>query len=502
MDTTPYWQNGNPLPHFPKLRRNITVDVAVVGAGITGITAAYLLKKMGLSVVLVERERCVQRDTLHTSAHLTYVTDQRLLKLANDFGRGHAQAVWDAGTTAIGLIERNIQDLRLACDFASVPGFLHTPLKSNNNSDDTTELKKEAKLAAALGFEASFIKRVPFVNRPGIRFSNQAKFHPRKYLAGLLRAFASKGGHVFENTSVQEVKGDPLTIVTSQGNIQCGFVVIATHVPLQGKTNLADATLFQTRLAPYTSYVVGGRAAVGSLPVACFWDTSDPYYYLRVDRNTDHDYVIFGGKDHKTGQSRDTVKRFRSLEETLRALVPNIVIDRHWSGQVIDTNDHLPLIGETASQQFVATGFAGNGMTFGTIAALMACDQFAQKKNPWQELFSPDRKMLKGGVWNYLKENKDYPYYLLKDQLAKAEGTSVRSVPPGHGKILKLRGQKITAYRDKKGRVTLRSAICPHLGCVVGWNKAESTWDCPCHGSRFAATGQVVAGPAESDLRK
>jgi Rieske Fe-S protein len=236
------------------------------------------------------------------------------------------------------------------------------------------------------------------------------------------------------------------------------------------------------------------------VPEALYWDTADPYRYFRVDRGSAYDYVIFGGEDHKTGQEEDPDGRFRNLKKALARYVPQPEIDCQWSGQVIETNDGLPLIGETADRQFVATGFAGNGMTFGTLGAMMACDAACGRKNPWQALFDVGRKKLLGGTWDYLRENLDYPYYMVKDRLTRAEGETVQSVPRGEGKILKVDGRRVAAYRDADGKVSTLSPTCTHMGCLVHWNRAASTWDCPCHGSRFKPTGEVLAGPAESPL--
>jgi Rieske Fe-S protein len=269
-----------------------------------------------------------------------------------------------------------------------------------------------------------------------------------------------------------------------------------------GTTGLVSATLFQTKLSLYTSYVLGAKLPKGLLPEAAFWDTSSPYYYLRIDRRRGFDFAILGGEDHKTGQESDTESPYRRLHQKLEEILPSAHVTHRWSGQVIETNDGLPFIGETANQQFAATGFAGNGFTLGTLGAMMAVDAFLGKKNPWSELFQVSRKKLKGGTWDYLKENKDYPYYVLRDWLGGTEGKSLKQLRKSQGKILHLEGKKMAAYRDQKGKVSLLSPVCTHLKCIVRWNNAEKTWDCPCHGSRFNATGEVLTGPAEEDLEK
>jgi glycine/D-amino acid oxidase-like deaminating enzyme/nitrite reductase/ring-hydroxylating ferredoxin subunit len=487
------------IPEFPALKQDLTVDVVIVGAGITGVTAAYLIKAAGLRVALVERDRVAMVDTGHTTAHLTYVTDLRLRDLANIFGRDQALAVWDAGRLAIGQIETNIEAEAIDCDFGFVPGYLHEPIGGERDERARTALREEAELARDLGFDATYVESVPFVKRAGIRFDSQALFHPRRYLAGLLSAIPGAGSHVIEQTTVEDVEDGPLRVTAGSHTIRCDYVVVATHTPLMGKTNAVSASLLQTKLALYTSYVIGGKARAGSVPDGSYWDTGDPYHYLRVDRHPGFDYVIYGGGDHKTGQADDTVARFDALEAGLKKLLPQFDVTHRWSGQVIETNDGLPYIGETSPGQFVATGFSGNGMTFGTLAAMMARDAVLGRSNPWRELFDVHRKKLRGGTWDYVKENKDYLYYLVRDRFAASE-KSLRAVPRGEGRLVELGGEQVAAYRDPQGVVTLRSAVCTHMGCLVGWNDAGKTWDCPCHGSRFKPDGEVLAGPAESPL--
>ena len=277
--------------------------------------------------------------------------------------------------------------------------------------------------------------------------------------------------------------------------------MLATHTPLVGHASLASATLFQTKLALYTSYVVAGRTEKGRIDDALYWDTADPYHFLRLDPHRDHDVVIFGGEDHKTGHAADTEACYDRLARTLATLVPGIEITHQWSGQVIETPDGLPYIGETAARQFAATGFSGNGLTLGTLGGMMACDRLLERENPWKDLFDTGRKKVRGGLWDYIRENKDYPYYLARDRFAGTEGRSLRAVRRGEGKVIELDGQKVAAFRDESGATSVRSAVCTHMACLVQWNIAERTWECPCHGSRFKPNGDVIAGPAESPLK-
>lgn len=501
MDTTPYWIDSAALPRFPKVERDLEVEVVIIGGGITGLTAAYLLKQAGKTVALLERDRCARVDTGHTTAHLTAVTDLRLQEIAKTFGSDAAKAVWHAGSAAIDQIVKNIRAEDIACDFHWVSGYLHAPLDDPKDKDAKL-LKREAEVARELGIAAEFTDSVPFFGRAGVKFPHQAIFHPRKYLAALVQRIPGGGSHVFEDSAVAEVQEKPLAVKANDRTIRCQRVIMGTHNPLVGTAGILGATLFQSKLALYTSYVVGAKLPRGTVPAASFWDTAEPYNYLRVEPRRDHDYAIFGGEDHKTGQEADTEGAFRRLEARFRRHFPQAEIDHRWSGQVIETNDGLPFIGELVENQFAATGFAGNGMTFGTLGAMMMADAVLQRKNPWHDLFEPARKKVRGGTWSYVTENVDYPYFLVRDWIARAEGKSLRAVKRGQGKIVSLDGKKVAAYRDESGQVTLCSPVCTHLECIVGWNEAEHTWDCPCHGSRFKPTGEVIAGPAEQPLER
>lgn len=499
METTSYWIDTLTRPTFPRIQSDLMVDVVVVGGGITGITSGYLLKKSGLTVAVLERGKIGQIDTGHTTAHLTRVTDLRLFEIEQTFGEDASRAVWDAGGAAIDQIVALIRSEGIDCDFRWVPGFLHAPLGKRDPSA-IDELQREHAAAKKLGIDASYFESIPNLGLPGLKFPHQALFHPLKYLIALAKTIPGAGCHVFEHSSADEVMEGPLAVKSGDYRIRCKHLVLATHNPLMGNTGSVAAALFQTKLALYSTYALGAALPTASFLEASFWDLSDPYYYLRVEHQPERDYAIFGGCDHKTGQVEDTEAVYRDLEKAFLSIAPDAKIEHRWSGQVIETNDGLPLIGETAENQFAATGFAGNGMTFGTLGAMMAVDAITGRPNPWADLFDIHRKKILGGTWRYLSENVDYPYYLARNWLSKGEGDSVEAVQRGEGRILSLNGRKVAAYRSDEGKVTLCSPVCTHLQCVVAWNNAERTWDCPCHGSRFKPTGEVISGPAEEPL--
>ena len=283
MRNVPVWIDDTPIRKFPKLQGNISVDVLVVGGGVTGITTAYLLKKAGSTVALIERGRVASIDTGHTTAHLTYVTDVQLQELVRNFGKDHAQATWDAGAAAIDEIETIVEGEGIECEFSRVPAYLHAPVDASSKKEVSC-LKKEADFAAKLGFDAAYLSSVPYFNLPAVRFANQAKFHPRKYLRSLVEKISGSGSHVFEQSAASEFDPKKRRVKVSRNWISFDRVVMATNNPLVGLASMTAATLFQTKLSLYTSYVLGARVPIGTIPEAVFWDTREPYDYVRVDK--------------------------------------------------------------------------------------------------------------------------------------------------------------------------------------------------------------------------
>jgi glycine/D-amino acid oxidase-like deaminating enzyme/nitrite reductase/ring-hydroxylating ferredoxin subunit len=493
------WLSDDQPEPFPQLDRNLSVDVAVVGGGITGATAAYLLKEAGLKVALLDKGQAGGAETGHTTAHLTQVTDQRLYKLVDRFGTDVARLAWDAGEDAIFQIEEIVEAEKIDCGFLRVPGYLHAPWGGKPDDREVESLRRDAELASQMGFLARWLENVPLADQPGIRFTNQALFHPVKYVRGLVDRVHGDGSFVFESSCVDEIS-EPQTLHVGGHVVHCEHIVIATHVPLQGKTGTAAAALLQSRMAAYNTYAVSARVPGDVATPASFWDTSDPYYYLRLHEEGDELVAVFGGEDHKTGQVSDTAERFARLDQKLAEILPMRRAAEHWSGQVIETSDGLPFIGETAPRQYVATGFAGNGMTWGTYSAMLIRDAVVGRMNPAMEVFKPSRGPTLGAVGTYLRQNVDYPRYFVQDRLRPGEAASLDEVPAGSGCIVRVEGRRVAAFRSSEGELKCCSAVCPHMGCIVHWNDAERTWDCPCHGSRFSSEGKLMAGPAESPL--
>lgn len=486
------WIATAPGTAYPPLRGDLEVDVAIVGSGITGITAAGLLKAAGLRVALLEAGRAARGVTGHTTAHLTEVVDCSFEDLIETFGLDGARLALASTRAAVEHIARAVRRLKLRCDFQRVAGYKYAEGRGGLDA-----LGEEHEAARRIGLATSVVKDVPlpFRTAGALRFDRQAQFHVRRYLLPQAARIPGGGCHLFEDTLALEVKdGEPCRVVTERGTVTARDVILATHAPLDNKT-------IQTKVAQYQSYVVACRIA-GPAPKGLFWDDEDPYHYIRSQPASRGDVVLIGGEDHKVGQEDDTEGRYQALLDYARDRFEVRGVDYRWSAQTVEPMDGLPYIGRDtgAGHVFVATGFSGTGMTFGTVSALLLASLVRGRAHPWAELFDSGRLKPARSAGPFLKENVDYPTYLVRDRLARPKGRSPSDVRRGGGKVLLVDGERVAVSRDEKGAVRAVSAVCTHMGCLVRWNGAERSWDCPCHGSRFDATGRVVHGPASRDL--
>jgi glycine/D-amino acid oxidase-like deaminating enzyme/nitrite reductase/ring-hydroxylating ferredoxin subunit len=486
------WIADTRYPRFPALKGDLQVDVAVVGAGITGLTAATLLKAAGRTVAVVEAQRVAEGVTGYTTAHLTEVVDATFETLLSHFGEEGARLAVEAARASLDRIAGFVREGGIECDFRRVPGFYYT-----EDPARVEDVRKEHEAALRLGLPATFTEDVPlpFPVAAGIRLDDQARFHVRRYLLPLLKAIPGGGSHVFEGTRVLDVDdGEPCRVQTERGTINARDVVVATHVPL-------NRFFIQTKLAHYRSYVLACRTS-GPVPDGLFWDDEDPYHYLRAQEVEGGTLLIVGGEDHKTGQEEDTEARFQSLLDYARARFDVRAVAYRWSAQVVEPVDGLAFVGRNAlsSHVYVGTGFSGTGMTFGTLAAMISTDLILGRANPWADLFDATRVKPIAAAREYVRENVDFPARFVGDRLKKAEGDSYADLEPGEGKIVEVRGKKVAAYRDESGVVHSLDPVCTHLACLVRFNDAEKSWDCPCHGSRFDTRGAVINGPAVKPL--
>jgi glycine/D-amino acid oxidase-like deaminating enzyme/nitrite reductase/ring-hydroxylating ferredoxin subunit len=491
---------------FPPLDGHATADVCVIGAGIAGVTTAYLLAREGRSVVVLDDGQPGCGQTGVTTAHLSYEIDDTYKEIVRLHGREGARLACESHRAAIDRIEAFAQLEGIACGFERVSGYLFLA-----DGDDPELLREERVAAEESGVTVEELARAPvsgFESGPCLHFPRQAQFHPLKYLNGLTTAIVGMGGRIFSGTrAIEVVGGTPASVRTASGfTVTAAHVVVATNVPFN------DRVAIHTKQAPYQTYVIAARVPVDAITHALYWDTADPYHYVRLQRTPDRevggsdavDTLIVGGEDHKSGQAQDAAERFASLEAWMRQRFPQAhAVDFQWSGQVMESQDGLAYIGPNpldAPNVYVATGDSGMGMTHGTIAGILLTDLIAGRENPWAGLYDPSR-IRTGAAAEFVKENLNvalqYTSWLTGGEVAAAG-----DILPATGAVLREGLTKVAIYRDESGAIHRRSAVCPHLGCIVAWNPAMSTWDCPCHGSRFDKFGTVINGPAAQDLAK
>lgn len=481
------WQGSAQWVSFPRLGQDVEADVAVIGAGITGVTAATLLQRGGKKVVLIEAAEVGAGTTGNTSGHLTTMPDRRYSTLLQTFGEEAATGVRRSMQAALDLVE----SLATGGDqFFRLPGYLYT-----ESAEDTASLEAELEAAQRVGLEATLVRDVPlpFATRGGVRIENQAQFQPLAYIRRLAQALLKDGSQVFEHSPVLGLTdGEPCEVRTMDGTVRAKDVVLATHLPL-------GVNVLQTEAAPYRSYVMGVMLRKEP-PEGLFWDTAEPYHYTRTYTHNGESVLIVGGADHKTGEA-DTQAHFERLEAYVSEHFEVQAVRYRWSSQLYEPADGLPYIGLSpfAEHIHVGTGYSGDGLTFGSLAGLMLARDLLGEPNPWHDLLSPRRLTPTASAKDWLSENLDVARHLADDHL-QGDEEDFGEVGSGEGKVVTKGAQKLAVYRSEDGTLNVRSAVCPHLGCVVHWNGAETSWDCPCHGSRFAPTGEVLVGPALSGL--
>ncbi len=494
MNTRPFWTETSSLPRFPSLERDVRVDVAIIGAGITGLTAAEVCKRNGRSVAVIDMGRVGSGETSHTSGHLTEVFDLDYQDLIGNFGIDGAKLASQSVRTAIQKIESNIEDYDISCAYKRVTGFKYT-----EDKDCVDYLEDEAEAALQLGVPntLTYESPLPFEIERAIRFEHQAQFHPLQYLYGLARTIAGNDCAIYENTRVNDVEeGEPCRVHTDRGIITADEVIVAANVPFLNRF------LLHTKIAAYRTYALAARLTDVWDFEHLFWDTNEPYHYIRSQVTNGQPYILIGGADHKTGQETHTSTHFEQIEDFVRQHFKVESIDYRWSGQIIETIDGLPYIGRNSLSDHisVATGYSGTGLTFGTVAGLLTADLILNQANPWAELYDATRVKPWAGFKDFITENVDFPSHLVTDRLTPTKDNNLAHLHEGEGALVRIGGKKVAAYRDPEGKMHLLSPVCPHLGCYVGWNEAEKSWDCPCHGSRFSPLGKTLNGPAVSDL--
>ncbi|MBA3238166.1 MAG: FAD-dependent oxidoreductase [Parachlamydiaceae bacterium] len=489
-----------PLPtFFSHLENNLSADVCIIGAGIVGLTCAYTLAKQGKSVIVLDKGAIAGGQTARTTAHLSWVLDDRFYDLEKLFGEDGARLAAESHATAIDYIEKIILEENIDCDFERVDGYLFVA-----PGDSKDILEKEYVALQKIGMEVKKALRAPFSSTfdtgPCLQFPRQAQFHILKYLQGLIKAILKFGGKIYSHTHVNYFEdGSPCIVKTDSGaKITSQSIIVATCTPVNNRF------FIHTKQAAYCTYVIAASIPKGSVQKGLYWDTADPYHYMRIQKNSTDpnlDWLIIGGEDHKTGQDQAVEAKYDHLEKWARDRFPGIdKIDYRWSGMVFEPIDSLAYIGHNPRDKniYIATGDSGNGMTHGTIAGIMIPDLILGRDNPWKSLFEPSRKNLFAAS-DFIQENFN-SLLQLKDWFTPGEFKKVETLASDEGIILRRGLKKIAVYKDKDNKIHINSALCPHLGGCLRWNQGEKSWDCPLHGSRFDGCGQVLSGPALDNL--
>ena len=490
------WLGTAGLPTRLPLPGDMRADYVVVGAGIAGLSVAYALARERRQVIVVEDGLIGSGQTGRTTAHLSNAMDDLYQTIASIHGNDGARVAAESHTAAIDRIEATARDEGIGCDFERLDGYLFA---APEESADLLHRELDAAHAAGLA-DVELVPRAPlssFDTGPALRFPRQAQFHVVQYLTGLTDAAERRGARIFCDTRVTSVEGGSLArVVTSHGTITCEAVIVATNTPIVSRV------IVHARQAAYQTYVIGAEVAPESVTRALYWDTDDPYHYVRLHTIAGREILLVGGEDHKTGQADDAGARWARLEAWARPRFPSMErVAYRWSGEVMEPVDRVGLIGRNpndADNVYIVTGDTGMGMTHGTIAGMLIPDLIAGRANAWAALYDPSRVRLRAAP-AFLAEAANMATQYAA-WLTPGEVRSVDAIPRGTGAVLRRGLTKVAAYRDEQGRVHERSAVCPHLGCIVDWNHAEQTWDCPCHGSRFDGKGRVLNGPAASDL--
>ena len=491
------WVESTPETAYAPLADGLDVDVAVVGGGIAGLTAALLLKRAGKSVAVLESKRILHGATGYTTAKVTAAHSLSYTTIERNFGQEGARVYAEANQAALDFVARLVEEESIDCDFERKANYVYA-----ERQDERTTIEQEVEAARRAGLAAEFVEEtpLPYPVACAFRLDNQAQFHPRKYLLPLAAAVDGEGSRVLELTRVDDVRGGgPVRVVTNRGSVTARDAILATQLPI------LDRGFFFAKAHPDRSYAVACRISPGQDPDGMYINVGTPTRSVRTAQDERGALLLLGGEGHKPGADPDTEARYRALEEFGRRHWQASEFPYRWSTQDYSPVDGVPYVGRLTRRSdhvYVATGFKKWGMTNGTAAALILADRILGRPNRWAELFDSKRLNPLASAPKFATENASVARHFVGDRLNRGDAAALDEIAPGEGRLLRLEGRKTAVYRDDEGRVHALSPVCTHMGCHVGWNPAERSWDCPCHGSRFSAEGAVIQGPATRDLER
>nr|WP_179107157.1 FAD-dependent oxidoreductase [Sediminibacillus massiliensis] len=493
----PYWRESVELPQFPSLQQDIEVDIGIVGAGITGITAAYLLTKKGFKVALLDAGKILNGTTGHTTAKITAQHGLIYDELIQNFGLETATAYYDFNKESMEFMKEVIKEHNIDCDYEIQDAFVYT-----ESDHYVNQLKKELQAYEQIGIPRKWAEDIPLdlPVKAAVAMKDQAQFHPLKYLAVLVEYIEENGGLIFEDTTAVNANygKKPMIITRENYKIHCNKIIAASHFPFVG----AEA-FFSARMHPQRSYVIAVKAGK-KYPGGMYINAEQPSRSLRNFSVNGEEYWLVGGEGHKTGQGGNTIDYYDKLLDFAQT---NFGVEEYgyrWSAQDLVTLDKMPFIGKVTDDQpdiLVATGFKKWGITQGTGAAMLISDIISNTDNRYQELFAPTRFHADPDLKEFIKTNSNVSKELIKGKLEYTR-KNIEDVGKDEAAVIRIKGMRTGVYRDTDGKVHLVDTTCTHLGCEVNWNSGDRTWDCPCHGSRFSISGEVIEGPAKEPLKK
>lgn len=475
------WVADAPATHYPTYAQSDRTDVAVVGAGIVGLTAAYLLSKDGLAVTVLEGRRVARGVTARSTAKITFQHTLIYARLARAAGMEKTRLYAHANRTGVATLLDLATMLSIDCDLERRSAYVYALRDARRAT-----LEREAHLARQFGIDARVLAAapLPFATSGALEFTQQAQFNPAKYLVALAAAVRANGGRIFENTRVTDIKHgrSGWRCEIGRHRLEAASVISATNLPIGSPIKFDELT------RPRCHIAMAFRAPAGTID-GMFIAADAPSHSLRMGRDARGPLLIVLGPKFPTGHEGNVARRFRELVRWVWQNVPAAgEVAWRWVNEDYEAPYGVPFAGELAGKApglYVATGFGGWGISNGTASAMLIADQIRGIDNPWSKLYAPERRARR------INEGGD----------SRSLVKSIDTIAPGEGAVLEQGEQKIAVWKSPAGKAHAFDASCTHMGCTVTWNNADRTWDCPCHGSMFTHDGEVIHGPAAKPLK-
>ncbi|TAL64468.1 MAG: FAD-dependent oxidoreductase [Legionella sp.] len=497
MTSTSFWKAiSQKKQNYPKLEGSLEVDVAIIGGGITGITAAHQLLAAGKKIAVIDNHEIGGMTTSSSTGNLYVPVQPFYQSIYEKFDLETARTIAHSRQFAIDYIEQIVNEKNIQCQFKKRPWYAYTDKTSCERID------KEVELLQRINIPIQYTKELPLQvpYKKAVVLPNQARFNPLQYVISLAEDLHERGCYLFENTRVLEVQEKSKCIVrTEKGMITAKKVFIATHTPL-------GINITQAYTAPYRSYVVAVRLNEDKYPEGHFWDLDKPPHAICTHAITkeDPELLMVAGSHHKTGQGKSTVEHAQELVQFMQKTFPVKEIAYQWSAQHFQSADSVPYIGlahHSSHHTYMATGYFADGLVYGTLAGIIIADVLTNNSNNLLDTYQAQRHDFVASASFLMKENTNVFFQYLKD-LPLLINPKYQDLKPGEGCIVQIRGEKCAVSRDADNNLHVVSAVCTHMKGIVNWNTMEQSWDCPCHGSRFAPNGELLEGPAIINLQR